>query len=100
MTAFFVCEDEVFAALAGIQQIAAELGQPMAAVALAWLRQQAGVTSILVGARTPAEIQLNLPALDLHLSEGVVQALADLTEPVKQKLGNNPDMWLVPSRMR
>jgi myo-inositol catabolism protein IolS len=94
------CEDEVFAALAGIQQIAAELGQPMAAVALAWLRQQAGVTSILVGARTPAEIQLNLPALDLQLSASIVQALADLTEPVKQKLGNNPDMWLVPSRMR
>jgi len=93
-------EEEVFDALAGIKKIANGLGQPMAAVSLAWLRQQAGVTSILVGARTPQELQLNLPALDLRLSDDVIQALNDVTEPVKQKLGNNPDMWLVPSRMR
>jgi aryl-alcohol dehydrogenase-like predicted oxidoreductase len=94
------CEEEVFTALATIKQIAAQLGQPMAAVALAWLRQQQGVTSILVGARTPEELHLNLPALDLQLSPDVIKALADATEPVKEKLGNNPDMWLVPSRMR
>jgi aryl-alcohol dehydrogenase-like predicted oxidoreductase len=32
------------------------LGQSMAAVALAWVRQQAGVTSFLVGARKPEEL--------------------------------------------
>jgi len=94
------CEEEIFVALAGLKGIAADLGQPMAAVALAWLRQQQGVTSILVGVRSPEELQLNLPALDLQLSAEVIQQLADLTELVKQKLGNNPDMWLVPSRMR
>jgi len=72
----------------------------MAAVALAWLRQQPGVTSILVGARTPEELQLNLPALELRLSAEVIQELNTATEIVKEKLGNNPDMWLVPSRMR
>jgi aryl-alcohol dehydrogenase-like predicted oxidoreductase len=72
----------------------------MAAVALAWLRQQPGVTSILVGARTPEELQLNLPALKLHLPAEVIQELNTATEGVKEKLGNNPDMWLVPSRMR
>jgi myo-inositol catabolism protein IolS len=94
------CEEEVFAALATIKTIADELGQPMAAVSLAWLRQQPGVTSILVGARTPQEVALNLPALDLTLSDDMVCALSAATEPVKAKLGNNPDMWLVPSRMR
>ena len=93
-------EAEVFAALAGIKRIADGLGQPMAAVALAWLRQQPGVATILVGARTPQELALNLPALDLHLTPDVIQELNDVTEPVKEKLGNNPDMWLVPSRMR
>jgi myo-inositol catabolism protein IolS len=94
------CEEEVFAALATIKQIAGDLGQPMAAVALAWLRQQPGVTSILVGARSPQELHLNLPALNLQLTPDVIKALSQATEPVKQKLGNNPDMWLVPSRMR
>lgn len=94
------CEEEVFGALAQIRRIAGEMGQPMAAVALAWLRQQPGVTSILMGARTPEEVELNIPALELQLSPDVIQALAQATEPVKDKLGNNPDMWLAPSRMR
>jgi myo-inositol catabolism protein IolS len=94
------CEEEVFAALKKIKEIADDLGQPMAAVSLAWLRQQRGVTSILIGARSPQELELNLPALNLHLSDDVISALSAATEPVKEKLGNNPDMWMVPSRMR
>ena len=93
-------EVEVFAALTEIKQIADELGQPMAAVALAWLRQQAGVATILVGARSPEELHLNLPALNLELAPATVQALNQATETVKAKLGNNPDMWISPSRMR
>jgi aryl-alcohol dehydrogenase-like predicted oxidoreductase len=93
-------EAEVFAALAAIRQIAGDLGQPMAAVALAWLRQQPGATTILIGARSPQELELNLPALDLTLTPDVVAALNAVTEPVKEKLGHNADMWMVPSRMR
>ena len=93
-------EAEVFAALAAIKQIAAEIGQPMAAVALAWVRQQPGVATILIGARSPQELQLNLPALDLQLTPDVRQRLNHVTEPVKAKLGNNADMWAAPSRMR
>jgi myo-inositol catabolism protein IolS len=94
------CEEEVFTALAGIRKIADELGQSMAAVALAWLRQQPGVATILVGARSPEELKQNLPAQELQLSPDVIRALSEVTEPVKAKLGNNPDMWMVPSRMR
>ena len=94
------CEAEVFAALAEIQRIADGLGQPMAAVALAWARRQPGVTSFLVGARTPAELAWNLPSLALELSAEVVAELNRVTEPVKRALGDNPDPWMVPSRMR
>jgi aryl-alcohol dehydrogenase-like predicted oxidoreductase len=94
------CEDEVFTALQGIKRIADGLGQPMATVALAWVRQQPGVTSFLVGARKPEELQWNLPVLDLTLSADVIAELSRITEPVKTKLGNNPDMWMSTSRMR
>jgi aryl-alcohol dehydrogenase-like predicted oxidoreductase len=94
------CEAEVFAALAEVRRIAAEVGAPMAAVALAWLRQQPGVTSILVGARKPDEVGWNLPSLDLTLSDDVLAALSAATEPVKLALGGNPDMWMSESRMR
>ncbi len=94
------CEAEVFAALAEVRRIADELGEPMAAVSLAWLRQQAGVTSILVGARKPEEVGWNLPSVELTLPDGVVEELAAVTEPVKQALAGNPDMWMSTSRMR
>lgn len=94
------CEDEVFTALQGIKRIADGLGQAMATVALAWVKQQPGVTSFLVGARKPEELQWNLPVLDLTLPADVVAELSRITEPVKTKLGNNPDMWMSTSRMR
>jgi myo-inositol catabolism protein IolS len=94
------CEAEVFAAIEAVRQIADEVGAPMATVALAWVKQQPAVTSFLVGARTPEELKWNLPAVDLTLSDDVVRRLAEVTEPVKAKLGTNLDMWFTPSRMR
>ncbi len=93
-------EEELFTAVAKIRSIAADLGEPMAAVALAWARQQAGVTSLLVGARNADEVRRNIPSLELTLSDEVLQQLALATEPVKEGLGDNLDMWYVPSRMR
>jgi myo-inositol catabolism protein IolS len=94
------CEAEVFAAIAGVRAIADELDQPMAAVALAWVRQQPGVTSFLVGARSPDELAWNLPSLELTLSDATLARLAAATEPVKAGLGDNPDPWMSPSRYR
>ncbi|MFC1976239.1 aldo/keto reductase [Chloroflexota bacterium] len=94
------CEVEVFATLKEIRRIADELNQPMAAVSLAWIMQQSGITAVLVGARKPEEVQWNLPAVELNLSERVITKLAEVTESVKEKLGSNPDMWMSKSRMR
>ena len=94
------CETEVFEALKTIQSISEEINQPMAAVALSWVKQQTGITSLLVGARKPEEVLWNLPAIDLTLPENIVQRLKIATETVKNKLGNNPDFWMSTSRMR
>lgn len=94
------CETEVFDALKEVQSISEEIGHPMAAVALAWVKQQKGVTSLLVGARNPEEVSWNLPAVDLTLSENIIQRLTNATKTVKNKLGNNPDFWMSKSRMR
>lgn len=94
------CEEEVFAAIAEISEIAAGMGQPMANVALAWVRQQQGVATLLIGARTPDELQRNLPALELELSDDVVRNLSRLTEDIKRYLDGNADMWSSDNRMR
>jgi myo-inositol catabolism protein IolS len=94
------CEEEVFEALATIREICDGLGQQMATVSLTWVRQQLGVTSVLVGSRSPEELSWNTPAFDLKLEEDVIGELSAATEVVKGKIGLNPDPWMVPSRMR
>ena len=93
-------EEELFTAVAQVRCIAADLGEPMAAVSLAWARQQEGVTSLLVGARNADEVRRNLPSLDLTLPADVLRQLAQVTDPLKEALGESLDMWYVPSRMK
>lgn len=94
------CEDDVFASLQHIKSLSEDVHQPMSAVCLAWARQQVGVNSLLVGARSPAELHLNLPSIALELSEQVIEELNSYTLGVKEYLGSNPDMWMSDSRMR
>lgn len=94
------CETELFAAIEQIQQIAIEIGQPMALVSVAWVLQQARVASAIVGARTPEQIQQMAGAADLKLDPDVLKKLTNATNQVKQILGTNPDMWSSISRYR
>jgi aryl-alcohol dehydrogenase-like predicted oxidoreductase len=93
-------EQETFAAVDRVRQICDEIGEPMADVALAWLLHQPGVASVLAGARRPDQVRQNAKAGDLRLSEDVVSRLNAATEPLKQAMGTNPDMWQIESRMR
>lgn len=94
------CETEVFAALQAIRAIADDMGLSMAVLALAWLLQQPGVASLLIGARTPTELARNLPALEVPLSRDVAERLDVATRPVKARLGSNVDLWMAASRIR
>jgi aryl-alcohol dehydrogenase-like predicted oxidoreductase len=93
-------ESETFAALGRIRTVAEELGWPMAHVALAWLLAQPGVTSVIAGARSPAQVRENARAGDRRLPDAVVKALSEATEELKEKFGANPDLWQTESRMR
>ncbi len=93
-------EDEVFAAISEVRKVADELGEPMASVALAWVRQQEGVATLLIGARNTEELGWNLPAADLALEDDVLARLTAATEPVKTYLAGNADMWNSDNRMR
>ena len=94
------CEAAVFSAISGIRELSRQVGAPMASVALAWVRQQRGVTSFLVGARDADELETNLPTLSLELDAATMAELERLTQPVKDAIGRNPDMWMSDSRMR
>ena len=94
------CEDETFAAISAIGAIAKRLGAPMERVALAWLIHQPAVASVIAGLRNAQQAQTNAAAADLALSNDVIAELSEATEPLKQKLGPNLDMWQSEPRNR
>lgn len=93
-------EAETFAAIQRIAALCDEIGQPMAQVALAWLLYQPGVPSVLAGARSVRQIQQNAAAAEVKLAEDVLQQLDAITQPLKEKMGADPDMWSSDSRYR
>jgi len=51
-----------------LRAVAEEIGRPMAQVALAWLTNRAGVSSVLIGASRPEQLLQNIASLDIELS--------------------------------
>jgi len=47
-----------------LNDIAAERGESLATMALSWILQQTGVTSVIVGASSPEQLRNNLKAID------------------------------------
>jgi myo-inositol catabolism protein IolS len=88
------------AALAAIAEIAAELSCPMGELALAWLIQQAGVTSVIAGARNARQSEENARAMQRQLPTEAIARLNQATQPLKEAFGDNPDMWQSDSRYR
>jgi aryl-alcohol dehydrogenase-like predicted oxidoreductase len=68
-------------ALSVLEQVAGERGATMARVALAWLRRQRDVTSVIVGARSLEQLDDDLKAADLELTADELETLAAPTAP-------------------
>ena len=60
-------QDAMLAAVEGLRPLFAERGKPLASVAVAWVLAQAGITSAIVGASHPDQLQATLAATELEL---------------------------------
>jgi len=71
--------DEVVATVRRLNEVAAARGQTMAQLAIAWVLRQPGVTSALIGASGPAQIEDAVAALDnLDLSDDELTAVDEI----------------------
>src|ERR1700722_5070936 len=61
--------------------VADEVGAPPAAVALAWVRSRPGVASAIIGARRLDQLEANLAALDLNLTDAQAGKLDAVSKP-------------------
>jgi aryl-alcohol dehydrogenase-like predicted oxidoreductase len=64
-----------------VVSVAEEHGVSGAQVALAWLLQRPGVTSVIIGGRTEAQFRDNLAAADLKLTEHQIKRLNEVSQP-------------------
>ena len=67
--------------LRAVRSIAETRGNSMAEVALAWLVDRPAVTSVILGARTTKQLEDNLAAADLHLTDEERKQLDEASDP-------------------
>ncbi len=69
-----------------LKSIAGKYGATTLQLALAWLIAQPGVTSPIVGARTPGQIQGAAKAAELRLEDADIAAISAIAKPVLDSL--------------
>ena len=67
-----------------VSGIARENGWSAAQLALAWVLKRAGVTGVLCGATRPAQLEDNLGALSVELSDDLVRELEELSADARR----------------
>ncbi len=76
--------DRNWAIFEELEGVADELGRPPAQIALAWTLSRAGVVSTLVGARTSTQLQSNLAATEIRLSDAQERRLDKASAPSQE----------------
>ena len=81
-TAMGVPSEKDYLVIDELCAVAEEVGATPAAVALAWVWSRLGVESTIIGARRPDQLQANLAALDLILTDAQTARLDEVSKPV------------------
>ena len=74
-------QERTWRVIDAVGSIAEGRGVSMSQVALAWVADRPAVTSVILGARTIAQLDDNLGAADLHLSPEETALLSDASAP-------------------
>nr|CAB3257997.1 voltage-gated potassium channel subunit beta-2-like [Phallusia mammillata] len=92
-------EVETFQTISDIRDICEKAKIPnMGSAAIAWLLGQPRVSSVIVGASGPEQMVENCKLL--QLDRETLGQLSSTSDGLKEKLGDNPDMWAKESRVR
>ena len=68
-----------FDVVEAVEKVAAELGTTPTAVSIAWVLARPGVTSVIIGPRTFAQLDENLAGFDLELPEDAMARLDEVS---------------------
>jgi aryl-alcohol dehydrogenase (NADP+) len=71
--------DPVFDTVEALKHLAEEAGMPLVTMAVAWCLAQPAVTSPIIGASRPDQLQASVAALDLRLDDDLYRRVDELT---------------------
>ena len=72
--------------LDGLRRVAREAGRPVSQLAVAWVLANPDVTSAIVGARRPTQIETSAPAADWRLDGATITAVESLMQKRDEEL--------------
>jgi aryl-alcohol dehydrogenase (NADP+) len=75
-------EERTWRVIDAVREVAESRGVSMSQVALAWVAGRPAITSVILGARTLTQLDDNLGAADLRLSDEERALLADVSTPL------------------
>jgi aryl-alcohol dehydrogenase-like predicted oxidoreductase len=75
-------QEQTWQVIDAVGKIAESRNVSMAQVALAWTADRPAVTSVILGARTVEQLDDNLAAAELHLTDDETQLLDDVSSPI------------------
>jgi aryl-alcohol dehydrogenase (NADP+) len=75
-------QERTWRVIDAVREVAEGRGLPMSRVALAWVTDRPAVTSVILGARTVAQLDDNLGAADLHLADDETELLDGASAPL------------------
>ncbi|HET7628863.1 MAG TPA: aldo/keto reductase family protein [Bacillales bacterium] len=76
--------DDILEGVAKLDAIAAELGIRLSQLAVAWILRQPGVSSAIVGASRPSQVEENVKAAEVQLPEDVLAEIETILNDVER----------------
>ena len=86
-------ETEILKVLETLKSISKETGIPVLELSLAWAMDKPFITSMLTGSRNLSQLMQNIAACERCLPSDIVKTIDDVSLPVLEKLGDNPDYY-------
>ncbi len=77
-------QDNVFDTVDELVKIASDAGMPLATLAVAWTLRHPAITSPIVGASRPEQLDATLAAVDITLDDDLVARLNEVTAPYRR----------------
>jgi len=74
--------DDLLEAVQDLRPVADELGITMAQLAIAWVLREPGVSSAIVGASRPEQVDENVAASGIELPPEVLARIDEILQPV------------------